>query len=72
MRVIDPAPAVAKQVKRLLEAGEMKSQAPARGDVKFYTSGEPAAFKSILMELLGEAGDIEKVEWVNDSVIASP
>jgi glutamate racemase len=70
VRVIDPAPAVAKQVKRLLEAGGMKSPMSARGDVKFYTSGKSAAFKSILMKLLGEVGEIERVEWLSDSVIA--
>ena len=70
VRVIDPAPAVAKQVKRLLEAGGMKSPLSVRGDVKFYTSGESAAFKSILMKLLGEDGVVERVEWINDIVIA--
>jgi glutamate racemase len=72
VRVIDPAPAVAKQVKRLLEAGGMRSQISTRGEVKFYTSGNPESLKSILPKLLGEVGEIEKVEWVNDSVIASP
>jgi glutamate racemase len=67
VRVIDPAPAVAKQVKRLLEAGGMKSPLSARGEVKFYTSGEPAAFKSILMRLLGEDGVAEKVSWLSDT-----
>ena len=66
VRVIDPAPAVAKQVKRLLEAGGMKSPLTARADVKFYTSGDPASLKSLLPKLLGEVGEIEKVEWVND------
>jgi glutamate racemase len=70
VRVIDPAPAVAKQVKRLLEASGMKSQATTRGEVRFYTSGEPAALKSILPKLLGEVGEIERVEWINDHVIA--
>jgi glutamate racemase len=67
VRVIDPAPAVAKQVKRLLKAGGMKSPLSARGEVRFYTSGEPAALKSVLPKLLGEDGLVEKVEWVNDS-----
>ena len=70
VRVIDPAPAVAKQVKRLLEAGGMKSQMSARGEVKFYTSGEPEALKSILPKLLGEDGVVEKVNWLHDSRIA--
>jgi glutamate racemase len=80
VRVIDPAPSVAKQTKRLLEAGGMKNNSPARGEVKFYTSGDPDALKSLLPVLLGERGgtlslskwEVESVEWVNDvSVIAN-
>ena len=70
VRVIDPAPAVAKQVKRLLEAGGMKSPVSARGEVKFYTSGNSESLKSILPKLLGEAGSVERVTWLNDSQIA--
>ncbi len=69
VRVIDPAPAVAKQIKRLLEAGGMKSQAAGRGDVKFYTSGDSESLKSLLPILLKESGDVEKVEWVSDTAI---
>src|ERR1043165_5700488 len=64
VRVIDPAPAVAKQTKRLLEAGGMKSQSDSRGAVKFYTSGDPESLKSLLPILLEESGEVEKVEWV--------
>ncbi|MDL1912149.1 glutamate racemase [Chloroflexi bacterium CFX6] len=70
VRVIDPAPAVARQVKRLLEAGGMKSDPPARGEVRFFTSGDPEALKSMLPLLLGGGGEVERVEWVSDSVIA--
>jgi glutamate racemase len=69
VRVIDPAPSVAKQAKRLLEAGGMKNDSSARGDVKFYTSGSPDALKSLLPVLLDENGDVERVEWINDSEI---
>lgn len=78
-RVIDPAPAVARQVKRLLEAGGMRSDPSARGEVRFFTSGDPEAFKSMLPVLFGEDGaalrlsnwEVERVEWINDdSVIA--
>jgi len=71
VRVIDPAPSVAKQAKRLLEAGGMKNDLPTQGNVKFYTSGDPSVLKSLLPILLGESGDVERVEWVNGSVIAS-
>lgn len=70
VRVIDPAPAVAKQIKRLLEAGGMKSQSAERGSVKFYTSGDPDALKSLLPILLKESGEVKKVKWINDDVIA--
>jgi len=71
VRVIDPAPSVAKQAKRLLEAGGLRNDLSMRGDVKFYTSGVPDSLKSKLLVLLGEDGDVERVEWINDSVIAS-
>jgi glutamate racemase len=71
VRVIDPAPAVAKQAKRLLDAGGMRNDSTARGSVRFYTSGDPNALASLLPVLLGEGGDVEKVGWKNDnSVIA--
>ena len=69
VRVIDPAPSVAKQAKRLLEAGGLKYDSSARGEVKFYTSGSPDALKSLLPVLLGENGDVERVEWINDNEI---
>jgi glutamate racemase len=67
VRVIDPAPAVAKQTRRLLEERGMKNQSELKGDVKFYTSGNPDALNSLLPMLLGESGDVHKVEWLSDS-----
>src|SRR6266545_2402998 len=54
VRVIDPAPAVAKQTGRLLEERGTRNQSGSRGDVKFYTSGDPDALKLLLPTLLGE------------------
>jgi glutamate racemase len=70
VRVIDPAPAVAKQAQRLLEAGGMKSESESRGGVKLYTSGDPESLKSMLPILLGESGEVERVRWLNEHVIA--
>ena len=70
VRVIDPAPSVAKQAKRLLEAGGLKSDSSMLGEVKFYTSGSPDALKSLLPLLLGEDGDVKRVEWINDSALS--
>jgi glutamate racemase len=69
VRVIDPAPAVAKQTGRLLEARVMRSNSQAKGDVKFYTSGDPDEFTSLLPTLLGELGEVVKVQWLDDSTI---
>ena len=67
VRVIDPAPAVAKQIGRLLEAKGLRNNSGLPGEVKFFTSGEPEDLQSILPMLLKETGEIRKVEWVNDS-----
>lgn len=69
VRVIDPAPAVAKQVRRMLEASGSKHQSADRGDVKFYTSGDPEELGSLLPVLLGELGKIEKVGWIGDTAV---
>jgi glutamate racemase len=69
VRVIDPAPAVAKQTKRLLEAGEMKQPAGECAEVQLYTSGDVDSFLSLLPKLLGESGRVEKVSWKNDQCV---
>ena len=66
VRVIDPAPAVAKQIARLLEARGMRIISGARGDIRFYTSGDPDSLKSLLPLFLGEAGNVQRLEWLND------
>lgn len=71
VRVIDPAPAVARQIARLLEAKDLRNNPGAKGGVTFYTSGEPEALGALLPRLLGESGEIRKVEWLDDSKIAT-
>jgi glutamate racemase len=71
VRVIDPAPAVAKQTRRLLEAAGLKNALGSSSRIKFFTSGDPATLASLLPKLLGESGEIRKVEWLDDSAIQS-
>ena len=66
VRVIDPAPSVAKQANRLLEAAGMRNQSQEQATVRFFTSGEPSAMKSMLPVLLRESGDVVSVTWIND------
>lgn len=67
VRVIDPAPAVAKQTERLLEAGGLRPVSGAKGEIRFYTSGDPRSLRSMLPVLLGEPGDVRPAEWLDDS-----
>ena len=69
VRVIDPAPAVAKQVRRVLEAKGLKRESKLQGDLKSYTSGDPDELQSMLPVLLGEGGGVERVEWLDDTQI---
>jgi glutamate racemase len=69
VRVIDPAPAVAKQVQRLLEARGMRSESASQGDLKLYTSGDADELESMLPVLLGKRGEVRRVEWLDDHVI---
>ncbi|MGB7874978.1 MAG: glutamate racemase [Anaerolineales bacterium] len=71
VRVIDPAPAVAKQAKRLLAAGGMKNQPGDRAQVRFYTSDDVPAFVSLLPKLLGESGLVESVIWPDDNHVVA-
>jgi glutamate racemase len=69
VRVIDPAPAVAKQAQRLLEAGGTKNPAGEPAEVRFYTSGEISSLASLLPRLLGESGQVTKTTWLEDQHI---
>jgi glutamate racemase len=69
VRVIDPAPAVAKQVRRVLEAQGVKNESDAQGEVQHYTSGDPEKLKALLPTLLGEMGKAQKVSWLNDHTV---
>lgn len=63
VRVIDPAPAVAKQAEHLLEAAGTRNRSGQRGLVRFYTSGDAAQFEALLPKLWGEAGLVERLVW---------
>lgn len=65
VRVIDPAPAVARQVERLLaeRAARTRNPSSGRGRVRFYTSGEAGAVESLLPKLLGESGKVGQLVW---------
>jgi glutamate racemase len=66
VRVIDPAPAIARQVRRVLEAKGLKSDPDRPGGMKLFTSGNVEELASLLPMLLGESAQIKKAIWPDD------
>lgn len=70
VRVIDPAPAIARQVGRVLAAnGPAAAQegarlAGGRGRLTYYTSGQGETFKRVLLRLEIEPGEVRTVQWL--------
>ena len=62
VRVIDPAPAIARQVGRLLDQYGMRAEGGREGEVKYLTTGEVEGFASFLKQV-GMAGEVGKVSW---------
>jgi glutamate racemase len=71
VRVIDPAPSVAKQAGRVLEVNGLRNDPDTSGDIKFFTSGDPEELKSLLPLLLGETGDVNQAVWLDDLRVGS-
>jgi glutamate racemase len=79
VRVIDPAPAVARQVQRLLVASSLLELAsPLEQDpigkprylLHFITTGKPARLENMLSRFLGEKAVVEALTWKTDKLIA--
>jgi len=63
VRVIDPAPAVARQAGRLLSANGWAVVGDSPAPLRFITSGDPPLFSRLLPVLLGESGAVEPAGW---------
>jgi glutamate racemase len=62
VRVIDPAPAIARQVGRLLDQRQLHNPASEKGDTRYYTSGDLDHCKQML-PVLGFNGQCNLLEW---------
>jgi glutamate racemase len=68
VRVIDPAPAVARQTARLLDSAGLMNPALVHGQLSFFTSGDASQFDSQLPGLLGEGGQVHHIEWMGNEI----
>lgn len=66
VRTIDPAPAIARQTRRLLTERDLLNPDQSQGKLRFYTSGKLSAFSKLLDVLLEESGPASGVAWLKD------
>lgn len=65
VRVIDPAPAIARQTARLLQANRLLADNAAPGWARFLTSGDPQALARLLPLFGQETRAVEPVRWID-------
>jgi glutamate racemase len=70
VQVIDPAPAIARHVRRTLEENALLSPHTATGVHRFFSTGTTAGFASLLQRLLGVEGDVCKATWRGAEVVS--
>lgn len=70
VRVIDPAPAVARQTRRLLEQHGLLAEGNQPAEVYFYTSGDPVNLRRQVTALIGEHGVYHAARWEETPVLA--
>jgi glutamate racemase len=63
VRVIDPAPAIARQVERLLEANGLRGPEKNSNLVRYLTTGDPEKLARLLSGLVGNTGEVQKLVW---------
>ena len=68
LRIIDPAPAVARQVRRVLEANNLLNPGSDAAMVRFVTSGDVAQFQQALHLLIGVEAPVEKAFWQGEEI----
>ncbi len=63
VRVIDPAPAVARQVERMLTQHELTAPPGNPGSVRYYTSAPAQALSSMLPRLINVQAPVDSIPW---------
>jgi glutamate racemase len=63
VRVIDSAPAIARQTARLLDQYTLANPARANGTTRYLTTGDTDTMGELLVQLLGVSQEVEEVVW---------
>jgi glutamate racemase len=63
VRVIDPSPAIARQVERLLEENGLRDDKTNAGQRRYLTTGDPQKMAILLPRLIGDSAEVGKLAW---------
>jgi glutamate racemase len=69
VEIVDPAPSVARQVKRVLQERSLANEAPDPGSEWFATSGERAPLERALASLLGVQSPVHSLKWLEEGLV---
>lgn len=69
VRVIDPAPAVARQVEHILDSHGMRQMGDLPQPPKLFTSGSLTHFRKVLPKLFDQDSEIKAVRWEDGNII---
>ncbi len=72
VRVIDPAPAIARQTRRVLEARHSRNALQAPGGVTYYTTGNPAEAAAVMARLSGKPVKVGALTWEGPTLQERP
>jgi glutamate racemase len=61
--VIDPAPAIARQTRRILEEKQLQNQRIESGQASLFSTSSPAEMQNLLPRLIGEEMDVFPLHW---------
>ncbi|MGB3716045.1 MAG: glutamate racemase [Candidatus Promineifilaceae bacterium] len=71
VRVIDPAPAVARQTLRVLEERNLLIRSDSRGTLTAFTSGDPEIFANSIPKLLELQMPVSQANWISGTLTIS-
>jgi len=69
VEIIDPAPAVARQVKRVLTERDLLNQTDERGDTEYITTGDPTHMQFLVKNLIGDSASVRGGRWLDGHLV---
>ncbi len=67
--IIDPAPAVARQTRNVLQQRDQLAPAARAGSLRCYTTGDAARMAALTVELLGVSCHVQSARWENEVTV---